>query len=349
MSLSLKGCRKEDEEGDMEIVNHVKHLETIPSENSLLLDSGTLPQKKILQKKIAEIETLPTECSLKTSPSTFTHFLKKRTPTLILLLILSLLLANAASISNILYLSRFNAWLSSALRVTSAATAASGGLYFKGAVLYRLLLDQILPEIDVLDSNLQVLYKRASTFLESTKNIEDELLKEMLLGHSVCEVSGLVLGVFAQNQCMQLSESKGDFTIFNGLQKIMFDSDILYKELNGADLKSVEDYFNSEGLERYDSLLFFQTIGMEYIINHHLDHILESIKVMKSTSNFFFIAFFLTTLLWSLLFKYIWINRLRKTWKDLTSIFCLLNGVLLNNAYIKSYFGQYSALKDYES
>lgn len=280
------------------------------------------------------------------SYSTFSSF--KRTPKknlkiLAVWMSLLMLLVNMPNIVNFFYLTSFYSDLLGSLNSSTSLTLASSSFYMLSALNYRGMFENTTIKTNqVFDYSLLKLRSKLESFIVKAKDLNDRLLIDSFATLQVCQTSiasmAKTTNKSLQNEfCLYSSSGYSDYTWKKGLHELAFYYDKV--DALGSTEQNLQTYFTSTEFIKRDLKLFYMTLTIRELNLNFMVKILDLISDSSNTSNMLLAVYVCLVVIFIAYYKLWWIRGKLKLVADLKITFLIMNDEIIDNMYIKAYFG----------
>lgn len=280
------------------------------------------------------------------SYSTFSSF--KRTPKknlkiLAVWMSLLMLLVNMPNIVNFFYLTSFYSDLLGSLNSSTSLTLASSSFYMLSALNYRGMFENTTTKTNqVFDYSLLKLRSKLESFIVKAKDLNDRLLVDNFATLQVCQTSiasmAKTTNKSLQNElCLYSSGGYSDYTWKKGLHELAF----YYDKVDALEStkQNLQIYFTSTEFIKKDLKLFYMTLTIRELNLNFMAKILDMISDSSNTSNTLLSVYVCLVVIFVAYCKLWWIRGKLKLVADLKITFLIMNDEIIDNMYIKAYFG----------
>jgi hypothetical protein len=331
------------------IMNHLKQLQA--NENIKSLENGSKSSETHLNKRRVKKHTAIIDKNSNVHMySTVSQFPDRNLKTILLVIIIATIFTNTPSIVNYFIMTNFYAKVSQALSSASTINAASSSLYIREALYIQQFLQ--VKNLNLATANYtQDLYKISKTlegYLAQSVRIEDQMFLSRYSDLKVCAESasrarGLDTALpdsFLVEICLYSSEIVGeDFNWVNGIHYILNEFSYYGQLVRNGGPDNLTTYLTSERFTRTDIKMFHLTITMRSLAEKYMIKIGELINSANDITNILVALYAVMVIATVTVYRFILVRFSLRSWSNLKNIYFSMNDEIINNMYIKSYFG----------
>lgn len=328
--------------------DHAKFIKSkAKNENQILdMEVGISSKKKkdIVHKKK---NTIANEDQAATRLSSFTNFPGQFYKSFVVVVLIILCVVSTPAVSSFIVGNNYYPDLQESLVSNTAVNIVAAACYIKASMLYLQIIDPVTQAKDHLEEDLAQLNAFSDSlnkYLSDAFYLKDQRLLDISADLRICDNSATAVNTAEKNithpaLCMLVAKSHEDLGWIKGMHEVWTGFALMENDIKFNSTGSPEFYFSQRSFFDFDTLVFYETIGMRTIIAGYITDIQARSTVFTTTVQTLLILTVIIWIIFLLSYKLYWIRQWLTLWTNFEAVFIILNDDLVNNVYIKSYFG----------